>query len=167
MGTLCRNASRTCCLRRLCCKRWWKRNAAETATGAGAETEAPAIDKSLIARNGINVCIASEPDNIDPALNSTVDGATLILHAFSGLARWEQKEDGSFNIAPDCAEELVEGRAKTALSPIPIRCATASSGPTDSLSLQGTLSFPGRERQTPRQLPIMGICLTRSPAMTK
>ena len=85
-------------------------NAVEAATGAGAETEAPAIDKSLIARNGINVCIASEPDNIDPALNSTVDGATLILHAFSGLARWEQKEDGSFNIAPDCAEELVEGR---------------------------------------------------------
>ncbi|MDO5132515.1 MAG: peptide ABC transporter substrate-binding protein [Eubacteriales bacterium] len=88
--------------------------AAEAATGAageeGAEAEAPAIDESLIAADGINVCIASEPDNIDPALNSAVDGATLIIHSFSGLAKWEQKDDGSFAIVPDCAEELVEGK---------------------------------------------------------
>ena len=85
-------------------------SAADAATGAGAEEEAPAIDESLIAKDGINVCIASEPDNIDPALNSSVDGATLVLHTFAGLAKWEQKEDGSFEIAPDCAEELVEGK---------------------------------------------------------
>lgn len=33
----------------------------------------------------LSVCLASEPATIDPALNSAVDGATLILHTFSGL----------------------------------------------------------------------------------
>lgn len=54
----------------------------------------------------IAVCLASEPDSIDPALNSTVDGATLISHFFAGLARWSQ--EGS--ITADCAEELPEGQ---------------------------------------------------------
>jgi len=31
------------------------------------------------------VCVGPEPDTIDPALNSAVDGATLIIHAFEGL----------------------------------------------------------------------------------
>lgn len=31
------------------------------------------------------VCIGPNPDTIDPALNSAVDGATLIIHAFEGL----------------------------------------------------------------------------------
>ncbi len=57
----------------------------------------------------INVCIASEPDNIDPALNSAVDGATLIAHLFSGLAKWAQKDDGSLEIVADAATELTEG----------------------------------------------------------
>lgn len=56
----------------------------------------------------INVCIASEPDTIDPALNSAVDGATLLAHLFSGLAKWEQK-DGKLVIVADAAKELVEG----------------------------------------------------------
>ena len=57
----------------------------------------------------INVCIASEPDHIDPALNSAVDGATLIAHLFSGLAKWDQKDDGSLEIVADAATELTEG----------------------------------------------------------
>ncbi|MBQ0102115.1 MAG: hypothetical protein KBT31_04915, partial [Firmicutes bacterium] len=60
-------------------------------------------------KNEISVCLASEPDTIDPALNSAVDGATLIAHLFSGLAKWAQKDDGSLYIAPDLAENLVEG----------------------------------------------------------
>ena len=43
----------------------------------------------------LNVCLASEPDTLDPALNSAVDGATLVSHLFSGLAKWEQDEDGN------------------------------------------------------------------------
>lgn len=33
----------------------------------------------------LNVCIGPDPDTIDPALNSAVDGGTLINHAFEGL----------------------------------------------------------------------------------
>ena len=54
------------------------------------------------------ICIASEPDSLDPALNSAVDGATMIAHLFSGLAKWGQKADGTLEIVPDMAEELVK-----------------------------------------------------------
>lgn len=57
----------------------------------------------------IAVCLASEPDTLDPALNSSVDGATLISHLFSGLAKWEKDDSGKLVIAPDAAKELVEG----------------------------------------------------------
>ncbi|HZK27376.1 MAG TPA: peptide ABC transporter substrate-binding protein, partial [Thermoclostridium sp.] len=33
----------------------------------------------------LEVCVGPDPDTIDPALNSSVDGATLIIHAFEGL----------------------------------------------------------------------------------
>lgn len=39
----------------------------------------------------IAVCLASEPDTIDPALNSSVDGATYILHCFSGLVGYNSE----------------------------------------------------------------------------
>ncbi len=55
------------------------------------------------------VCLASEPDTIDPALNSSVDGATLVAHLFSGLAKWAQDDAGKLVIVADAAEELVEG----------------------------------------------------------
>ena len=58
---------------------------------------------------GISVCLASEPDSIDPALNSTVDGATLISHLFAGLVKWGQNENGDLILVPDCAVELPEG----------------------------------------------------------
>ncbi len=57
----------------------------------------------------LSVCIASEPDTIDPALNSAVDGATLLIHLFSGLAKWEKTSEGKYEIVPDAATELVEG----------------------------------------------------------
>ena len=59
----------------------------------------------------INVCLASEPDSLDPALNSAVDGATMISHLFSGLAKWSQGADGKLVIVPDCATELPAGVA--------------------------------------------------------
>ena len=57
----------------------------------------------------ISTCIGSEPDTIDPALNSAVDGATLVSHLFAGLAKWDQDENGNLVIAADCATELPEG----------------------------------------------------------
>ena len=59
--------------------------------------------------DSISVCIASEPDVLDPALNSAVDGATLDSHLFAGLAKWDQDETGKLVITADCAEELPEG----------------------------------------------------------
>ncbi|MBR5446962.1 MAG: peptide ABC transporter substrate-binding protein, partial [Clostridia bacterium] len=55
------------------------------------------------------VCLASEPDTIDPALNSAVDGATMVSHLFSGLAKWAQDDNGNLVIVADAAEELTEG----------------------------------------------------------
>ena len=55
------------------------------------------------------VCIGSEPDTMDPALNSAADCATMISHLFAGLAKWDQDANGNLVIAPDCVEELVEG----------------------------------------------------------
>ncbi|MBQ2730711.1 MAG: hypothetical protein IJF24_01675 [Clostridia bacterium] len=61
--------------------------------------------------DALNVCLASEPDTLDPALNSAVDGATMVAHLFSGLSKWAQDDKGNLVIAPDAAEELVEGKA--------------------------------------------------------
>ncbi len=58
-------------------------------------------------KDALNVCLSSEPDTIDPALNSAVDGATLVSHLFAGLAKWAQDENGNLVIVADCATELV------------------------------------------------------------
>ena len=57
-------------------------------------------------KTSINVCIASEPDTLDPALNSAVDGATMIAHLFTGLSNWAMDENGALGIVPACATEL-------------------------------------------------------------
>ena len=80
---------------------------------APAESAAPAAEESAAPVEAgpsfMAVCLASEPDTLDPALNSTVDGATMVSHLFSGLAKWAQDETGALVIVADCAEELVEG----------------------------------------------------------
>ena len=70
----------------------------------GADDDNTDVDKNVLA-----VCLASEPDTLDPALNSAVDGATLVAHLFSGLAKWAQDDDGNLVIVADAVEELVEG----------------------------------------------------------
>lgn len=57
----------------------------------------------------LSVCLASEPDTLDPALNASVDGATMVAHLFSALAKWAQDDNGKLVIVPECAEELPEG----------------------------------------------------------
>lgn len=73
---------------------------------AGTESSAPSGNGGP---TSIAVCIASEPDTIDPALNSAVDGATLVSHLFSGLAKWAQDDSGNLVIVADAATELSEG----------------------------------------------------------
>ena len=61
-----------------------------TSTPAPAETGSAAPESTAPATtaNEITVNIASEPQTIDPALNSAVDGAIMINHMFEGLMRW-------------------------------------------------------------------------------
>ena len=84
-------------------------------SGGGAATVAPAETtaagggggESTADKTSLNVCIASEPASLDPALNSAVDGATMLVHLFSGLAKWTKNGD-AYEIVADMAEELVD-----------------------------------------------------------
>ena len=75
-----------------------------TLAACGQKTEETATTGD--AGQVLAVCIASEPDTIDPALNSAVDGATLTAHLFQGLAKWAEV-DGKLAIQADAAKELV------------------------------------------------------------
>lgn len=48
----------------------------------------------------LNIYMASEPDHIDPALNSSVDGGCLAVNSFEGLMRYNAKGE----LEPACAE---------------------------------------------------------------
>ena len=77
---------------------------------AQGSTEAPKTTETTAkGPSSISVCIASEPDTIDPALNSAVDGATLTAHLFSGLAKWDQDASVNLVIVADAAKSLPEG----------------------------------------------------------
>ncbi|MGN0999619.1 MAG: peptide ABC transporter substrate-binding protein [Faecousia sp.] len=65
--------------------------------------------KTPATSSSISVCLSTEPDTIDPALNSAVDGATLTAHLFAGLAKWSQDANGNLVITADCAKELADG----------------------------------------------------------
>lgn len=45
----------------------------------------PACGNNTASGDTLNVNVGPDPDTIDPALNSSVDGATMIIHAFEGL----------------------------------------------------------------------------------
>lgn len=86
-------------------------DAASTAGSAAAASgsEAPAASGS---GNVLTVCLASEPDTLDPALNSAVDGGTMVSHLFSGLAKWAQGADGKLEIVPDARHRAARGRCQ-------------------------------------------------------
>lgn len=70
---------------------------ATLAVGCGdkADTKKESGEKQLAVQIGPN------PETIDPALNSSVDGGNMILHLFDGLLTVDQDE----KIAPGCAEK--------------------------------------------------------------
>lgn len=83
-------------------------------TGCGTtsnttDSTSPADSANSTDTQEINVCLASEPATLDPALNSAVDGASLCAHLFSGLAKWNVSTTGEIEIVPDIAAELPEG----------------------------------------------------------
>jgi len=55
--------------------------------------------------------VGAYPDTVDPALNSAVDGATYIVHLFSGLVGFEENADGKLELVPQCAESLPKAEA--------------------------------------------------------
>ncbi len=55
----------------------------------------------------ITVCVGPDPETLDPALNSSVDGAIILTNAFAGLYGWADV-NGVLTIVPECAKEVVE-----------------------------------------------------------
>ncbi len=53
-------------------------------------------------KDTLNLCIASEPQYIDPTLNSSVDGAVMTVNSFSGLVTYNKAGE----LVPDCAEKI-------------------------------------------------------------
>ena len=70
-----------------------------------------ACDNGATDASQMTICVGPYPDTIDPALNSAVDGATYVIHAFSGLVGYTQAEDGSLKLVAECAKELPEAVA--------------------------------------------------------
>ena len=52
----------------------------------------------------LKINLASEPDYLDPALNSSVDGGTLAVNTFAGLYTYDNKG----NLIPDIATDMPE-----------------------------------------------------------
>lgn len=80
--------------------------AAEAEAGSEAETTAAESEAGGASSKGNNiaVCLASEPQAIDPALNSAVDGAIMLNHFFEGLVKWVDDGEGNAMTAPGQAE---------------------------------------------------------------
>ena len=92
-------------------------DAAQTETEEPADDAEESTDDAEETADGafnITVNIASEPQTMDPALNSSVDGGIMALHLFEGLMKWEDSgeaangSDGTANNG-----KLVPGQAES------------------------------------------------------
>jgi len=64
--------------------------------------------KETASNDSLSLSIASEPATLDPALNSAVDGGTMLVHLFQGLATWKINDKGTPVIVADAIEALVD-----------------------------------------------------------
>ena len=81
-----------------------------TQTPQAEATPAPVDDGPF----EITLNIASEPQSIDPALNSAVDGAIMLGHMFEGLMKWKDSEVETPGSDGTCTNaELTEGQAES------------------------------------------------------
>ena len=75
--------------------------AAEEAVSEAAEvveetvSEAAETAEETTEGTRLNACIASEPETLDPNLESSVDGATYAMHMFENLMKYEQTADNA------------------------------------------------------------------------
>ena len=79
-----------------------------TATSGATSTDSTAASGSAASATGVTVQVGPNPETLDPALNSAIDGANMLLTAFEGLLivdennqvqpgqaeSWEVSEDG-------------------------------------------------------------------------
>lgn len=76
------------------------------AEGNKGKEEKKVIQEEPGRQDGIlDICIASEPDSIDPALNTSLDGGTMIQHMFEGLIKWENDGNGNAVLKPGQADK--------------------------------------------------------------
>lgn len=59
----------------------------------------------------VTVAFAGDPETIDPALNSTVDGAVICTNAFEGLYGYKADAKGNPELIATCAEAVVKPTA--------------------------------------------------------
>lgn len=74
---------------------------AGTETAASGDAAATAVNTDT---GVLNINLASEPDYLDPALNSSVDGGCLAVNSFAGLYTYDK--DGT--LIPALATDLPE-----------------------------------------------------------
>ena len=85
-------------------------NPETSGTPAPEGTPAPSADGPF----EITLNIASEPQSIDPALNSAVDGTIMLGHMFEGLMKWKDSEVETPGSDGTCTNaELTEGQAES------------------------------------------------------
>lgn len=72
------------------------------------ETTGEPAEEVVASEGAITANLGGKPDTIDPALNTAVDGASYIIHAFSGLVGYRLVEDGDLELYADSAKELPE-----------------------------------------------------------
>ena len=77
----------------------------ETTSEATTETAAATGSSTLNSDTStLNIMLASEPDRLDPHLNSTIDGAVLAVNSFVGLMTYDENGE----LAPGLAESYEE-----------------------------------------------------------
>ena len=64
----------------------------------------PETDDQTSSALYLNVCIASEPETMDPQLNSALDGGTMLNHMLEGLTKWVDDGDGNAVLTQGQAE---------------------------------------------------------------
>ena len=94
----------------------------------------------------LNIFMASEPDHIDPALNSTVDGGCLAVNSFEGLMRYNAE---GLSLHVQRAMRFLRMASHTHS-----QCVTVLSGQMVMSLLQRISSGLGGELQILRQLQI-------------
>lgn len=65
-------------------------------------------DEKGPAKQEVTVAFAGDPETIDPALNSTVDGAVICTNAFEGLYGYEADKNGNPTLIATCAESIAK-----------------------------------------------------------